>query len=460
VIGLKFIDRLRLATRIVTNSRSEEARKFFAGEDSAMTDMGTETVDRDFALRNTAVFSAVRVSAETMGSIPIMVYRKTKDGRELDEKSNIYEIFHEVPNSEMTCQALKESGMMALNLGGNAFFQKLKNKYGQVVEILPIDWTRVQIERDKTTGRLVYRVQVDAETKTYTRDDVFHIPAFSWDGICGLTPITYCAGAIILGKQYESYNKHFFKNGAFTSGVLEFPNPLTDTSFTRLKTDFEASYVGLINAGKPIILEDGGKFNPLKMSQADAQFIESTRFQLEEVARIYRVPLSLLQDFGRATWNNMEQQQLFFVMFHVLPWAKRWEENIRTQIMTPEQRKAGLYPEFNLNTLLRGDAKTRAELYASARQWGWLSPNDIRRLENLNPIPNGDVYSSPVNMTELGNDPLDMDDKNGEDIEDDSNVPPSGGSAARRPDVDERLIEQIYNLITRKEGQEWRSITQ
>jgi HK97 family phage portal protein len=392
--------------REVSNSRSEEAKKFFAGEDSAMTESGNNS-DRSFVLTNTAVFSAVRVSAETIGSIPIQVYQKTKDGREPAEKNNIYDIFHEVPNSEMTCQALKEAGMMALNLGGNAFFQKLKNKYGQIIEVVPLDWTLVQIERDKTTRKLQYKVMVDSVQKTYSREDVFHIPAFSWDGICGLSPMTYCASAALLGKQYETYNKNFFKNGAFTSGVLEFPGVLLDDSFNRLKADFQSSYQGLINAGKPIILEEGGKFNPLKMSQADAQFMEAARFQLEEVARIYRVPLTLLQDFGRATWNNMEQQQLYFVIFHVLPWAKRWEENIKTQIMTPEQRGKGLYVEFNLNNLLRGDAKTRAELYASARQWGWMSPNDIRRLENMNPIPNGDTYSSPLNMTALGNDTLD-----------------------------------------------------
>jgi HK97 family phage portal protein len=390
-------------------------------------------VDRDYALRNTAVFSAVRVSAETIGSVPVQVYKKTKDGREVAENNNLYEIFHEVPNSEMTCQALKESGMMALNLGGNAFFQKLKNKYGDIVGLYPLDWTRVTIERDKNTQELQYRVSTDAspQQKIYTRAEVFHIPAFSWDGICGLSPMAYCGSAAVLGKQYEMYSRNFFKNGAFTSGVLEFPTALSDTSFDRIKKDFASSYQGLVNAGKPIILEDGGKFNPLKMSQADAQFMDSARFQLEEIARIYRVPLSLLQDFGRATWANMEQQQLFFVVYHVLPWVKRWEENIKTQIQTPDQRRLGLYVEFNLNTLLRGDAKTRAELYASARQWGWMSPNDIRRLENMNPIPNGDIYSSPLNMTQLGKDPLDEKykdklKKDAEDIEDD--IKKNGGS--------------------------------
>lgn len=435
----------RKSKKVIENSRSEEARKFFAGEDSAMSDASSSSCDRDNALRSTAVFSAVRVSAETLGSIPIQVYRKTKDGREPDEKNNLYEIFHEVPNEEMTCQALKESGMMALNLGGNAFFQKLRNKYGEIVSLLPVDWSNVEIERNKTSKQLQYKITQNTETKTYTRNDIFHIPAFSWDGICGLSPIAYCGQAVVLGKQYETYNSQFFKNGAFTSGVLEFPIQLGDDAFKRIKTDFEASYKGLINAGKPIILEEGGKFNPMKMSQADAQFMDAMRFQLEEIARIYRVPLSLLQDFGRATWNNMEQQQLFFVVYHVLPWAKRWEENIKTQIQTPEQRQKGLYVEYNLNNLLRGDAKTRAELYASARQWGWMSPNDIRRLENMNPIPNGDVYSSPINMTILGNDPLEIQKELAEKAEKDKSSKKDPNDPSK-----EEMVEDIYKMLINK----------
>lgn len=381
----------------VKNNFSEEIRKFLSGEDSLASDSNYEKINADKAMRNTAQFAAVRVLNETIGSLPIQVYKKVDNGREQVNDNNLYEMFHEVPNDEMTCQALKEVGMMSLNLGGNAFFQKLKNKKGEIIGLYPLDFAKITIQRNENTKKLEYKF----EDKILTRNDVFHIPSFSYDGICGLSPLSYCASAILLGNQYQDFSKNFFKNGAFSSGTVEFDGRMSDEAFMRFKQDFANNYKGLINAGKPIILEEGGKFKPLAMSQADSQFMESRRFQVEEIARIYRVPLTLLQDFGRATWNNMEQQQLFFVMFTILPIVKRWEENIKTQIMTKEQRQSGLYVEFQLNNLLRGDIKTRFETYAIARQYGILSINDIRRLENMNDIENGNSYIQPLNMINI-----------------------------------------------------------
>ncbi len=425
---------------IFRNNFQEELQKFYSGDDSALVDAASMSGKN--SLNNTAQFSAIRVLNETMGSIPIMAYKKAKDGREQSTDSNIYEIFHEVPNEEMTCQTMKEVGMMALNLGGNAFFLKLKNRFGDVIGIKPIDYGAVTIRRNVITKVLEYQVSQDCKTETFTRNDIFHIPAFSHDGICGLTPVIQCASAITLGMQYELYNKNFFKNGAFTSGTVEFPGRMSDDAFTRFKKDFETSYKGLINAGKPIILEEGATFKPLSISQADAQFMESRRFQLEEIARMYRVPLTLLQDFGRATWNNMEQQQLFFVMFTILPWAKRWEENIKAQIMTKAQRDSGLYVEFQLNNLLRGDAKTRAELYASGRQNGWLSINDIRKLENMNPVDGGDAYMQPLNYVNI----------NLADEYLQSQI--TKNNTTKGTDQQKKITEQLHNMITGKEEQD------
>lgn len=427
------------------NSWNDEIRKFLSGEESMASDSNYNSIGKDAAMQNTAQFAAVRVLNETVGSIPIQVYRKTENGRESVTDSNLYEIFHEVPNEEMTCQALKESGMMSLNMGGNAFFQKLKNRKGEIIGLYPIDFAKVTIERNMNNKKLEYIVATDDGNKNLNRNDIFHIPAFSYDGICGLSPVSYCASAILLGNQYQEYNKHFFKNGAFTSGTIEFDGRMSDEAFVRFKEDFAKSYQGLINAGKPIILEEGGKFKPLKMSQADAQFMESRRFQLEEIARIYRVPLTLLQDFGRATWNNMEQQQLFFVMFTILPIVKRWEENIKTQIMTKEQRQQGLYVEFQLNNLLRGDAKTRAELYSSGRQAGYFSINDIRRLENMNTIENGDSYMQPLNFINVNLADTyyqSQIDKNEDSVKSED---------LSKSDETKKMIENIYNLINRKE---------
>jgi len=442
---LKFRERFNLARHALSGDVSRirnainfsgEIDRFFRGEDSFAVDGAYEQFSRDSLMSNPAQFAAVRVLNETIGSLPIMVYRKTDDGREVDTESNLYEIFHEVPNDEMTCQALKEAGMMSINMAGNAFFLKLKNRSGEIIGLKPIDYTKVIIERDKISKRITYKI----ENEKFTRDDIFHIPSFSYDGIVGLTPVTQCASTIMLGKQYQDYNKNFYKNAAFTSGVLEFPSILSEDSFNRLKKDFEGSYQGLVNAGKPIILEQGGQFKPLKMTQTDAQFMESRRFQIEEIARIYRVPLTLLQDFGRATWNNMEQQQLFFVMFTILPIVKRWEENIKTQIMTRKQRKSGLYVEFQLNSLLRGDIKTRFETYAIARQWGIMSINDILKLENMNPVENGDQRLQPLNMI-----PLDKVEEYYTNTISKSNTEPTNTTTD-----DEEIMDKLYKTLQKR----------
>jgi HK97 family phage portal protein len=227
----------------------------------------------------------------------------------------------------------------------------------------------------------------------------------SFDGIVGLSPISYMSGAINLGINYEKYGNSFFKNGALTSGVLEHPLGMSETAFIRLKEEFAKNYRGLANAGKPIILEEGATYKPISINAADSQLIENKRFQVEDICRIYRVPLHLVQDLSRSTNNNIEHQSLEFVMYTMLPHFKRWEENINGQLLTPQERKAGFFIEFNVSGLLRGDMKTRAESYAMGRQWGWLSVNDIRRLENMAPIKNGDIYLMPMNMYEAGTTP-------------------------------------------------------
>ncbi len=249
------------------------------------------------------------------------------------------------------------------------------------------------------------------------------------DGVVGLSPIEYVSSAIRLGLSYERFGINFYKNGANASGVIEYPGALADTAYERLKKDFAKSYQGLANTGKPIILEGGAKFSQLAIKPADAQLIENKKFQLEDIARIYRVPLHLIQNLDRATFSNIEQQSLEFVMYTMLPWFKRWEENINMQLLTPLERKAGFYIEFNINSLLRGDMQSRAMAYAQGRQWGWLSVNDIRKLENMPPIPNGDIYMQPLNFSEAGKAPV--------------TVTSDSVSA-------NALAEQIYNMIREK----------
>jgi HK97 family phage portal protein len=432
---LNFLKRLEMAARLAFSNSSWDdfIRAWLSGEDHPLIN-GNLYVNTETAMKYSAVFACVRVLSETLAGVPLMVYRKTPAGdREAVTNHPVYDILHNRPNDEMSPFNFKESCMSALNLGGNSVSEKLLSSNGTLVGLYPYQWDRVDIKRDHETNRLQYRITSGSTrtggrivSKTLDRSKVFHITGLSLDGIVGMSPIEYAASGIRLGLSYEQFGVQFYKNGMNPSIGLEYPNELSDKAYTRLKDDLAKNYGGLLNTGKPFLAEGGAKIKELTIKPADAQLLESKRFQVEDICRIYRVPLHLVQNLDRATNNNIEHQSLEFVMYTMLPWFKRWEENINAQLLSPTDRRYGLYAEFKVDSLLRGDAKSRAEAYAAGRQWGWLSVNDIRRLENMNGIgPAGDIYLQPANMIEAGKE--------------------QQASAAYA-----RLVEDIYKMITER----------
>jgi len=397
---LKFFQKVKL---LFNNSAWDDMiRSFLRGDDVPIIN-GTMPITTETAMKYTAVFACVRVLSETLAGMPIMLYQKKNDSERVQvTDSPLYDILHNVFNPEMSAFNGKESCMIALNTGGNAVCEKIYSLRGDLMGLYPYPWYMTDIDRDKDTGRLVYKIRDGAKEKTLTRDQVFHLAGPSFDGVIGLSPIEYATSAIRLGLSYESFGNHFYKNGMNPSIALEYPNELSDPAYQRLKADLDKNYAGIANTGKPFLAEGGAKVKELTVKPADAQLIENKRFQIEDVARIYRVPMHLIQELTRSTNNNIEHQSLEFVMYTMLPWFKRWEENISMQLLTLDERKNGLYAEFKIDSLLRGDAKSRAEAYAAGRQWGWLSVNDIRRMENMSPIANGDIYLQPLNMGEAG----------------------------------------------------------
>ncbi len=396
---MKFIDRVKKAfsNNNINTILQQYANDFIRGEDLP-SGKGSIIIDRETAMKYSAVFACVRVLAETKASLPLKLYKKDPKGEKKEANDiPLSQVLSYKVNDEMTPFQWKETSMTSLCLGGNSFNQKLLNASGQVVGVYPLDYTKVKMERD-SEKKLIYVI----DNKPYTRKEIFHIPGLSFDGISGLSPISYAAKAIELGLIYENFGVNFFNNSAIPSGVIATEGTLSETAYERFKKDFKKNYTGMVNKGVPMLLEAGLKYTPLNVSQADAQFLESKKFQIEDIARIYRVPLHLIQNLDRATNNNIEHQSLEFVMYTMLPWCKRDEENINMQLLTPEEMRQGYYVEYKLDALLRGDTKSRAEAYAIGRQWGWLSVNDIRRLENMNTVPNGDVYLQPLNMIEAG----------------------------------------------------------
>ncbi len=383
--------------RVLLTGRSEIERAFYAGDDLP----SDGAMSPEMAMKYSAVNACVRVRAETFASVPAMLYIKTKDGREPVTDLTLYDVLHYRPNDDMAPFGFKEALMTNFDVSGNALCQKLVNRAGDVVGLVPMKYDTVEI-RKGGAGGLEYVVRVDGRDKILTRREIFHVPNLSFDGLIGLSPISYAAQAIALGVAYEKYGVNFYKNAALPSGVFEHPTELSQEAFERLREGVKANYTGLRNSGVPMILEGGMKWSQITINPVDAQLLESKYFQIEDICRIYRVPQHLVNKLDRSTYSNIEHMSLEFVMYTMLPIFKRFEDNINAQLLTPEQRKKGYYVEFKIDGLLRGDAKSRAEAYGMGRQWGWLSVNDIRRLENMPPIPNGDRYLEPMNFREAG----------------------------------------------------------
>lgn len=354
-----------------------------------------DTPDSDM-MKYSAVFACVRVLAETFASVTVHEYKKTGEDRKKTNDTGYLDLLKNAPNGYMSAYNYHEMSSVQLNTDGNFYALKDKDSTGRVTALKPIISSTVTPE--VIEGQIKYKVGEN----TYSREDVFHLVGFSPDGLQGYSPLEYFSGITGVGLTYQAFSQNFYKNGAFPSGYFEHPRSLNEIAFGRLKNDLKKNYTSMKNAGTPMLLEDGLKFNPVAIKPIDAQLLESKKFQVEDICRVYRVPLHLVQHLDRATNNNIEHQSLEFVMYTMLPHFRRAEAAINTQLLNRQQRDEGYYFEFNISSLLRGDSKSMAEAFAAGRQWGWLSVNDIRKLLNMNPIDNGDRYLEPLNMGEAG----------------------------------------------------------
>lgn len=359
---------------------------------------GGELLPQDTPMmKYSAVFACTRVLSETYASVTVNEFRKERnnDDREKTNDTGLLDLLKNAPNGYMNAYNYHEMSMVQINTEGN--FYALKEKQGtQITALKPV----LGVEQSLKEGILTYKV---GETE-YTRDDMFHMVGFSPDGIKGFSPLEYFAGIVNVGMTYNEFSKNFYKNGAFPSGVFEHDKFLNEEAYNRLKEDITKRYAGMMNTGTPMLLEDSLTYKPITIKPIDAQLLESKKFQIEDICRVFRVPLHMVQNLDSATYNNIEHLSLAFLMYTMLPHFKRSEMTYNTQLLTRKQRNDGYYFEFNMASLLRGDTKSMAEAFAAGRQWGWLSVNDIRRMLNMNSIQNGDIYLEPMNMGEAGTD--------------------------------------------------------
>lgn len=349
------------------------------------------------AMQMTTVFGCVRVLAESVGMLPCRLVKEEGRKRETASGHRLSRLLSIAPNGYMTAQEFWELLMVCLCLRGNFYAYKVW-ALGNVVELLPLDPGSVKPKLgDDWT--VTYEVTFkDGTTKTLTQDDIWHVRLFTLDGLNGLNPISYARQAIDLGLATEEHGSRLFTNGAVASGVLTTDQALSDEAFERLKTQFHGEHMGVANAYKPMILEMGLNWKPISLNAEDSQFLETRKMQRDEICAIFRVPPHLVASLEKATFNNVENLGLSFVNYSLVPYLTRIEHRIRVGLLS-EKDQLNHYAKFNAGALLRGDLKGRYESYGKGIQWGILSPNDCRELEDLNPRDGGDVYLTPLNMT-------------------------------------------------------------
>ena len=386
-----------------TNSTNGSAYRFlFGGSNSG------KSVNERSAMQMTAVYACVRILSESIAVLPVHVYKYTDSGsKEKAIKHPLYRLIHDEPNPEMTSFVFRETLMTHLLLYGNAYAQIIRNGKGEVIALYPLMANRMCVDRDDK-GHLYYQYQMqDSDAPTMKNgtvilkpSDVLHVPGLGFDGLVGYSPIAMTKNAIGLAIATEEYGAKFFANGATPGGILEYPGTVKNPEAVR--ESWKKGFSGN-NSHKVAVWEEGMKYTPISISPNEAQFLETRKFQIDEIARIFRVPPHMVGDLEKSSFSNIEQQSLEFVKYTLEPWIVRWEQSINRALLS-ESEKAAYFVKFNVDGLLRGDYQSRMNGYATARQNGWMSANDIRELENLDLIPpelGGDLYLINGNMTKL-----------------------------------------------------------
>lgn len=367
-------------------------------------------VNERTAMQTTAVYACVRILAEAVASLPLHVYEYQDDGgKKLVHDHPLYYLLHDEPNPEMTSFVFRETLMSHLLIWGNAYAQIIRDGAGRVLGLYPLLPDKMEVQRDDK-GNIYYVYSRNSDENPMFKEygniklkaeDVFHIPGLGFDGLIGYSPIAMAKNAVGMTLACEEYGASFFANGANPGGVLEHPGVLKDPS--KVRESWNSVYRGVSNAHKIAVLEEGMKYQQIGIPPEEAQFLETRKFQINEIARLYRIPPHMVGDLDKSSFSNIEQQSLEFVKYTLDPWVIRWEQSLQRSLLLPGE-KGKYFIKLNVDGLLRGDYQSRMNGYAVGRQNGWFSANDIREMENMNPIPDeegGNLYLINGAMTKL-----------------------------------------------------------
>lgn len=388
-------EKAMMVPRIEDNIRDSGQTYVFGRAESG------ENVTEKSAMQIATVYACVRLLAETIAGLPLHLYRYTDSGKGKERAFDhpLYKILYRQPNEEMTSFSYRENIMVSLLLWGNSYSQIIRDGKNNVLALYPLLAENMEVDRDEHDKiYYIYHAYTDEKPGEknkdiyFKREDIMHIPGLGFNGLVGFSPIAMMKNSLGTTMAVEKYGSAFFKNGAQPSGVLEHPGILKDPE--RVRDAWERAYGGSGNAHKVAVLEEGMKYEPISLPPEDSQFLSTRQFGVEEICRIFRVPPHLVQDLSHATFSNIEHQSIDFVMHTLTPWLVRIEQTITKDVLLDEEKDI-YFPKFNVDGLLRGDYSSRMSGYATGISNGFLSPNDVHRLENMDLIPaekGGDDY--------------------------------------------------------------------
>lgn len=358
------------------------------------------------ALSDTAVYAAIRLISETVGQLPLQLYERTERGRRPATAHPLYTLLHESPNESATSTVWRET-MQGHILGfGNGYsFISRGTGSGRPLALENLLPDKTRPARDKDSGKLYYLTEINGKEYVIQPDEILHIPAFGFDGLQGRSPITVHAETIGLSIAATKFGAEFFGNGASLGGVLEIEKSLGDEARTKLKNSWDklkgSGYQGVA------VLEEGMKYSRIAIAPNDAQFLETRKFQVAEIARIFNVPPHMLRDLEKSSFNNISEQSIEFLRYSIAPWLLKWEQELNRKLLSQNERGKYFF-KFNFNGLLRGTQKDRYEAYGKAINDGWLNRNEVRELEDLDREDDLDGFLVPLNMVIAGQEPAEV----------------------------------------------------
>ena len=397
---------------------------------------GSETaagvvVDSDTALSFSPFWAAVNIIAGAIGFLPLCVYRRLDPrGKEKATESPVYSLVHDRPNDYMDSLTFRETLQAHVLVWGNGYAEIEFNNAGRPRALWPLLPNNTKPE--VIDGKLYYRTHIDGAEYTLPYWRVLHIKGLGADGLEGYSVLEKARESIGAGVAVDQFGAAYFGNGARFGGILEHPGKLDDEARKHLRESIQREHGGVSNAHRMMVLEEGMKYQALGTPPEDAQFLESRTYSVRDIARWFCIPAHMLVDNEHATFSNIEHQGIEFVTWTLARWLKRWELECSYKLFAEESRKT-FFCEFIVNALMKGDIKSRYEAYNVGRNGGWLSVNDIRDLENMNPVEDGDGYLQPLNMIGLGEEPPEP-------------KAPAGDSGRMRP-----LVEETWRRIVKRE---------